>query len=212
MSLGFGSLAELPLSTQPATASGVTGTSATTNANDTSSASGTTTIVGTSSTTNANDVSAASGTTTIICVSATTNADDTSTASGTVGGGGVSGTAATTNADDVAAASGTAASVGAPHLIWGSEEFRKKYYSPLIRKLRREVPDEVFQIIEEVAAPTVAETPKEARLTLAQQELLLKAELKAQGIAWRKAYREVLAEMIAQEDEDRAILMLMGEL
>ena len=108
--------------------SGVTGTSATTNANDTTSASGTTTVVGaaattnandtatasgvvgspvigTGATTNANDTPSASGTTTVIGTSATTNSNDASAASGWAGA--VSGTAAVTNADDAAQASGT---------------------------------------------------------------------------------------------------------
>ncbi len=90
----------------------VTGTSSKTNANDTSSASGTTTVVGTSAKTNANDVSAASGTTTVIGTLAKTNADDTSAASGTVGSSGTTGTVAATNANDTAAASGTTKIVG----------------------------------------------------------------------------------------------------
>lgn len=94
-----------------AAASGVTGTSATTNANDTSASSGTTTVIGTSATTNANDASASSGTTTVTGASATTNADDTSAASGSVGSG-VTGTSATTNADDSSAASGTTTVTG----------------------------------------------------------------------------------------------------
>lgn len=98
----------------------------------------------------------------------------------------------------------------APHLIWGADDFKKRYYTPLIRKLRREIPDEVFQVIAEVAAPTV-ETPQEARLNLAQQEQILRAELKAQNIAWRKAYRDALAEIIRQENEDQAILLLLAD-
>lgn len=96
----------------PLTASGITGTSATTNANDTSNASGTTTVVGSSATANANDTSAANGTTTIVGTSATTNANDTSAASGSVGGA-VTGTSATTNANDTSSASGTTTIVGA---------------------------------------------------------------------------------------------------
>ncbi len=91
---------------------GVSGTLATTNANDTSAASGTTTVTGASSTTNANDTSSATGTTTVTGTLATTNADDTSAASGTVGGG-VSGTLATTNANDTSAATGTTIVTGA---------------------------------------------------------------------------------------------------
>jgi hypothetical protein len=104
---------------------GATGTSATTNAADTSSAAGTTTILGTSARTNARDTSSASGTTTIVGTSARTNAADTSTATGkttivgtsartnaadTTSASGkttVTGTSATTNARDTSAASGT---------------------------------------------------------------------------------------------------------
>lgn len=89
----------------------VVGTVARTNANDTSSASGTTTILGTSSVTNAADTSSASGTTTVTGTSATTNANDTSSASGSVGNN-VTGTVATTNANDTSAASGTTTVTG----------------------------------------------------------------------------------------------------
>jgi hypothetical protein len=91
---------------------GVTGTSATTNAADTSSASGTTTVTGTSATTNAADTSNAAGTTTVTGTLATTNADDTAAASGAVGGD-ITGSSATTNANDASAASGTTTIVGA---------------------------------------------------------------------------------------------------
>lgn len=90
---------------------GSTGTLATTNANDTSSASGTTTVLGTLARTNANDTSAASGSTTVVGSLAKTSADDTLAASGSVGGG-ASGTLATTNANDTLSASGTTTVVG----------------------------------------------------------------------------------------------------
>jgi hypothetical protein len=91
---------------------GVTGTSATTNAADTSGASGTTTVTGASATTNAADTANASGTTTVTGTLATTNADDTAAASGAVGGD-ITGSSATTNANDAGAASGTTTIVGA---------------------------------------------------------------------------------------------------
>lgn len=94
-------------------ASGSTGTVAYTNANDTSAASGTTTVLGTLARTNGNDTSAAAGTTTVLGTLATTNADDTSVASGTVGAGGSTGTVAVTNANDTAAAAGTTTVTGA---------------------------------------------------------------------------------------------------
>lgn len=92
--------------------SGVTGTLAKTNANDTSAASGSPVIVGTLAKTNANDTSAASGTTTVVGTLAKTNANDTSAASGTVGSSGSTGTVAYTNANDTSAASGTTTVTG----------------------------------------------------------------------------------------------------
>lgn len=89
----------------------INGTSATINANDTSNASGTTTIVGSATNTNNDDTSNASGTTTIVGTSTTTNADDTSNASGSIGGA-VSGDSATTNNDDTSSANGTTTIVG----------------------------------------------------------------------------------------------------
>jgi hypothetical protein len=92
-------------------AAAVSGTLATTNANDTSAASGTTTVVGTLARTNANDAVIASGTTTVVGTLARTNANDSVAASGFVGGA-VSGTVAYTNANDTSAASGTTTVTG----------------------------------------------------------------------------------------------------
>ena len=68
-----------------ATAGGATGTLATTNANDTLSAVGTTTPTGSLAETNTNDTLSASGTTTPTGTLAKTNGDDTLVASGTGG-------------------------------------------------------------------------------------------------------------------------------
>jgi len=91
--------------------SGVSGTLATTNANDTVAASGTTTIVGTLAKTNAADTVSASGTTTVTGTLAKTNANDSVVASGAVGSS-ITGTVATTNANDTSAASGTTTVTG----------------------------------------------------------------------------------------------------
>lgn len=96
----------------PAASSGVSGTLARTNANDTSSAAGTTTVRGTLARTNANDTAAASGSTTVTGSLARTNANDTAAASGSVGSSGVSGSLAATNANDTSAATGTTTIVG----------------------------------------------------------------------------------------------------
>lgn len=93
------------------TSPGSTGTLATTNANDTSTASGTTTPTGTLARTNANDSIVASGTTTPTGTLARTNANDTLAASGTAGAT-PTGTLATTNANDTLAASGTTTPTG----------------------------------------------------------------------------------------------------
>lgn len=83
--------------------SGITGSLATTNANDTLSASGTSTVTGSLATTNANDTSAGAGTSTVTGSLARTNADDTSAASGSST---VTGSLAYTNADDTLSAAG----------------------------------------------------------------------------------------------------------
>lgn len=94
----------------PAAASGSTGTVNYTNANDTVSASGTTTVIGSLATTNANDTCAASGTSGAVSGTvAYTNANDTSAASGTTT---VTGSLAKTNANDTVSASGTTTIVG----------------------------------------------------------------------------------------------------
>lgn len=82
------------------------------------------------------------------------------------------------------------------------------------RRIRgREIPEEVAEIIEEIAAPVVLADSKEAKpRNIASQEVELRAELKAKNIAWRKIYREALAELIAQQNEDDAICMLLCEI
>lgn len=82
---------------------GITGTSTTTNAADTQSASGTLENAGTSTTTNAADTQAATGVVGVSGSSATTNAPDTQSAVGELTN---SGTSATTNAADTQSASG----------------------------------------------------------------------------------------------------------
>lgn len=84
----------------------VTGTLATTNAADSSSASGTITVAGSAATTNAADTSSASGAVTVAGSSATVNANDASSASGTVSASGITGTSATVNAADTSSAAG----------------------------------------------------------------------------------------------------------
>jgi hypothetical protein len=113
MTYGRSPYGKVPYGKAPAaTASGATGTLAKTNANDTVSASGTTTIVGTLAKTNVNDSCAASGTVGGLGITgslATTNANDTSAASGSTT---IVGSLAKTNTNDIVSASGTTTIVG----------------------------------------------------------------------------------------------------
>ena len=101
-------------------ASGSTGTAAVTNASDTASASGTTTVTGALARTAANDTSSASGTTTVAGTLARTNADDTASASGSVGSP-ITGTVAATNAGDTSSAAGTTTVTGASARTAGND-------------------------------------------------------------------------------------------
>jgi len=98
----------LTTETSPSLSTGVSGTLAKTNTNDTSSAAATTTILSTLAKTNINDTSSALGTTTVIGSVAKTNVNDTSVGSGSVGSP-VSGTLAKTNNNDTSVAQGTTA-------------------------------------------------------------------------------------------------------
>ena len=189
----------------------VTGTLAYTNNNDTLAGSGTTVIVGALAKTNNNDTLSSSGTTTVTGAVSYTNNNDTLAASGQAGA--VTGTVNYTNNNDTLVASGiVTGETTNPHLIWGMAQWNR-----MIRGKR--IPDEVAEIIEEVVAnpePIVLATPKTgpyvAKRTYIQQEASLRQQLKEQNIAWRKIYLEALYELIAQENEDDAIMMLMMEM
>ncbi|MEO9231638.1 MAG: hypothetical protein ABI216_22170 [Devosia sp.] len=84
---------------------GVTGTVASTNANDIAAAVALINLTAASATTNANDTAAANGAATATATSATTNSNDTSAAIATPG---FTATSNTANADDIAAATATA--------------------------------------------------------------------------------------------------------
>lgn len=94
-----------------ASAAGVSGSLAYTNADDTLAASGATTVTGTLARTNANDTLAAAGTTTVVGTLGATNANDSLAASGVVGGD-VTGTVDCTNQNDTLAAAGTTTVTG----------------------------------------------------------------------------------------------------
>lgn len=124
-----------------ATASGISGTVAVTTGDDTSSATGMTTVLATSAITSSNDTSAASGTTTVLAIASPTTGDDTSAASGTTTvlgasssttgndvstasgsvGSAISGSATITTADDTSTATGTTNIIGSVNVITGND-------------------------------------------------------------------------------------------
>lgn len=156
----------------------IVGALAYTNANDASAAAGTTTVLGTLARANANDTAAASGTTAVVGTSATTNANDTSTASGS--GGAVTGTSATTNANDVANASGS----GGPRSDGAGRSKSKR------RRMVVEIDGE------EIFVDTVEEA--EALLAKVRQEAEAKAEtqLKRATSAPKRRVQKVLADAV----------------
>lgn len=89
----------------------ITGTSSTTNANDTLAATGSVTVVGNLSRTNANDTSTGQGTTTVVGAGSSTNANDTLAASGSVGNN-ISGSLAYTNNNDTSTGQGSSTVLG----------------------------------------------------------------------------------------------------
>lgn len=97
-------------------AGGVDGTVAVTTGNDTSTASGSTTVQGSVSVTTNNDTSNASGSPVVSGSVSLTTADDTSNASGSVGAA-VDGTASITTADDTSSASATTSVQGTVSVI-----------------------------------------------------------------------------------------------
>lgn len=213
--LGFQPISDEPLSSvsNPAVGAGVTGTLATTNANDTLAAAGSPVIVGTLARTNANDTSAASGSPIIVGTSSTTNADDTLAASGSSGSsvtgtvaytnnddtlsasgwaGIVSGTLTTTNADDTLAAIGNAGA-GFPFGGTGGGLAQIKPRESEEQKRTRRVAQGIIREAQKPAAD-VEKLAKKAEKVSAQ----LKADI---------AYFEALAEQYAREIEQTRLAM-----
>lgn len=113
-SSGVSGSASVTTSDDSSSASGsttVTGSTALTTIGDSSTASGTTTVVGSLNVTTANDTSSANGSPIVNGTIAVTTGDDTSTASGSVGGA-VDGTANITTQDDTSNTSGTTTILG----------------------------------------------------------------------------------------------------
>lgn len=209
MTWGVASWGELPWSGEPAAAGGgVSGTLATTNANDTSAATGTTTVTGTLAKTNANDSSSASGTTTVTGSLARTNANDSVVASGAAGT--VTGTVNVTNDNDTSSASGTAGNPfiasqgGGGWLPQTRRKSRKQIYEERVKL--GILPPPVIKAAAKVAA--VAQTVEEFKEERPKyEEMFLKAIKKTE---WLPDYtRAIQAQLAIIELEEEELLLLL---
>lgn len=229
--------APLPRTIWAPAAGGVSGTLATTNSNDTSAASGTTTVTGTLATTNANDTlaasgsvgsavsgtlattnandtSAASGTTTVTGTVAYTNANDTAAASGWAGI--VSGTLAVTNAADTLVASGSAAQSATAQNSGGELPWSK---TPQAKKFREqeELRKQAQALIEQAQRPEAdisALTFKAEAVSLLLQEDIARLERDAQAYQERlakQAKKATQAKLMNAQNDARATRMLQAQ-
>lgn len=194
----------------------VVGASATTDANDLSAASGTTTVTGSSATTDANDASSASGTTTVTGASASVDDDDISTASGSAGGGGVSGTSATVDEDDVSSAIGFGFEI--IHGPGGGSD-RKRYdkdsYMARLFAAPQDKNDPAV-LAQEKALPAaaVAATVQVKNQPQPSEQEIAETRQALQGI-YADAYRSVLQEQLQRQEialqmqeEEEALVLL----
>lgn len=103
--------------------------------------------------------------------------------------------------------------IGPNHLIWGS-------FQHLTDCFRGRISRKVCEIIEDVLEPQTAlpdtnasvyyQKTREQQLRI--QEIALRAELKEQGIVWKKLYLEALIELRNQQSEDEAIMLMLMDL
>jgi len=205
-----------------AAGTGSTGTLATTNANDSVAASGTTTVVGTLSKTNANDTISANGTTTVTGEISTTNANDSVSASGISGS--ITGTVAYINVSDLCAAQGSAGNAqgygGGGYVGYDHYSKRKKSVNEERQRLGI-IPKEVKKAIKEVVKENLGYGSEE------RANYELKRELERRDIEYKAQYSQALEQyrdhMIALEiyrllkikqaadddDEEAAMWLLM---
>ena len=93
-------------------------------------------------------------------------------------------------------------------LIWGDRNGPYLHWGYVPPRLRKKIPDDVVEIIEEIAAPIEVSTNLELK-PLVDQEAELRAELKTLGLAWRKVYKEALIEIYEQQQEDEAVVLML---
>jgi hypothetical protein len=194
------------------TAAGVDGTSATTNANDTSTASGTTTVVGTLARTNANDTSSASGTTTVVGTLAKTNANDASAAAGTTT---VVAASASTNANDTANASGAVPANGSAAITNANDAASAEGATPRVNSgipprfkpviwVHLKSEDEEVTVAEEDAAEAAEKLARKAvkRITRSTQTPAITVE----GPVSRETKREIRSAFRAEFNRDAGVV------
>jgi hypothetical protein len=177
--------------------SGVSGTLATTNANDTVSASGTTTIVGTLAKTNAADTVSASGTTTVTGTLAKTNANDSVVASGAAGA--VTGTVAYTNANDTVSASGTA---GNESTKVGGDDVPERVEIYEKRKKRKKNDDALDSVLRDAMDKAMGREPVAKPVKQKPVEVIAEPEAFEFKVEKPSSYDD-------EEDEEYLLLMMV---
>lgn len=207
---------------------GVSGSLATTNANDTLSAAGATTIVGSLARTNANDTLASSGSTTIVGTLARTNANDTLSASGAAGA--ITGAVAVTNANDTLSASGVVVggsdvpgidiSFGSMQSVrtpkWWENSGQDQGEKPIVKpekKKPKSIPgrDEAKRVIAETAAShAIRGAVKQSERFAEVRSKIKPLGKEAAGFNWPalydRMYSQALTDAIRQEMEQAAQL------
>ncbi len=205
---------------------GVSGSLATTNANDTLSAAGATTITGSLARTNANDTLSAAGSTTVSGSLARTNANDTLAASGAAGA--ITGTLAVTNNNDTLSAFGVVvggSDVPGIDISFGRSVKTPKWWeksgqdqesepeAPPEKKKQKKIPgrDEAKRIIAEVAASHATRGDIKQSERFAEVRSKVKPLGKeAAGFNWPalydRMYSQALTDAIRQEMEQAAQL------
>lgn len=207
---------------------GVSGSLATTNANDTLSAVGATTITGSLARTNANDTLSAAGSPVISGSLSRTNANDTLAASGAAGA--VTGTLAVTNANDTLSATGVTASDqqgsgGGADSNWGGLLHKHKLLQAFKDKQERDAAVKKLPKVSQIERVTLR---KSARKLIASEPANYK-ELESRVAAdlsvinripvpnhldWLLYFLRVEAHIseqmrLAQEDEESAIMAIL---
>lgn len=196
--------------------SSVSGDVNVTDSTDAIAASGTLTAIGSLALTDTTDALSATGALTAAGTLSLTDGADTLVADGTVAASSISGDLSVTDGADVLLASGTGGATvellgggpGGPKRTGRPEKgsYWERLLSPPLQDRLEAIEPEAAEVIEAVAqvVPVVADP--------AVQQAEMRRALEQAGIAYREAYVEIYAELLAemrrQDDEDEVLLLM----